>query len=604
MNRMKRILVFVFIAYAGMGYAGDELTPTLREHVYILASDSLEGRGPGTKGIELAADYIADAFEGIGLKPGGDDEGYFQQLEITIGVDAGPENSMVLNETAIEFNKDFVPLGFSENGEARGQLAFAGYGIKADEYKYNDFKGRDLEGKVALVLMHEPGEEDSTSVFDGVNVTPYSDMRGKAINAKANGAVAAIFVSGPVHHPQDEPLPDISGNSGYQSVGIPVIQMSRSALEDLLGAGVLMKLQQSVESKSHGGELIDVDPVQVAIRVDLITRKGKLRNVIGWIPGTADSLKDKPLIIGAHYDHLGYGGPNSRAPGVHEIHNGADDNASGVAALIETGRSLMTGETLKRPVILIAFTGEEIGLIGSTYYANHTDYDISAAVAMLNLDSVGRMTNNKLIVFGGGTAREWNRAINGLNFGHRFDLTLQMDGYGPSDQAAFYARGVPVLHFFTGANIDYHKPGDDADKLNYDDLARVTNFVTDLAEYLGNRSGALTPATTSDAVSMSGTPAKRPAAGHGGTRPWFGSVPDFTYQQGDGLRLNGVSPGSPCEKAGLTAGDIVIQMDDIEIKSIYELNQVLKSRKAGDTVKVTYLRDGAENTVDVVLMTR
>jgi hypothetical protein len=604
MNRMKKILTFVFIAYAGMGYAGNELTPTLKEHVYFLASDSLEGRGPGTRGIELAAEYIADAFEDAGLKPGGDDDGYFQQLEITIGVKAGDGNSVTLDEKPVKFKKDFVPLGFSENGSVRGRLAFAGYGIKAEEYKYDDFKDRDLEGKVALILIHEPGEKDSTSVFDGVDVTPYSDMRGKAIRAKTNGAIAAIFISGPVHHPQDEPLPEISGNSGYQNVGIPVIRMRRHVLDDLLGDGVLLKMQRALESKTHDAELVEIEPVQVDIQVDLSIRKGILRNVIGWIPGSVDSLRDKPLIIGAHYDHLGYGGPNSRAPGVHEIHNGADDNASGVAALIETGRLLKTREMMKRPVILIAFSGEEIGLIGSTFYANHTDYDISEAVAMLNLDTVGRMTNNKLIVFGGGTAKEWNRAVNGLNYGHRFDLTLQMDGYGPSDQAAFYARGLPVLHLFTGANIDYHKPGDDADKLNYDDLARVTKFVTDLAEYLGNRESALTLATPSDATAMSGAPANRPAGGHGGTRPWFGSVPDFTYQEGDGLRLNGVSPGSPCEKSGLAAGDIVIRMDDIEIKSIYELNQVLKSRKAGDTVKVKYIRDGEENTVDVVLMKR
>ncbi len=596
---MKRKMIAFFLCLCSAGFFFSQPTGSaensLNAHVSYLASDALEGRGPHTRGLDAAADYIAAQMKVCKLLPAGDGESYFQNIDVILGVRAGKGNRLKINDQGADRGKDFIPLGFSGTGGIRGELAFAGYGIIAPEYQYDDFVDIDIAGRIALILTNEPGESDTASAFDGIHPTRHSELRGKVMNAKAKGAVGVIFVNGPKYHPQDKALHDLKVVIGYQDIGIPVIQITQAALRKLLGSDRLTEWQEAIEQEAKPMSHLLPD-VRVELRVDLIMNKGVLRNVVGMLSGIADSLKEAPLILGAHYDHLGYGGPNSRAPGVNAIHNGADDNASGVSAMLDIACRLAQREKkLGRPLIFIAFTGEEIGMIGSTHYTNHPTFPVANSIAMLNLDTVGRMVNNQLIVFGVGTAVEWERIINGVNHQYQFQLTLQKDGYGPSDQAAFYARGIPVLHFFTGANLDYHKPSDDSELINYTDLERIAAFTSDVIEYLGNRLQPLTLQMTAQ---------EKTRSGQGEDRPWLGTVPDFTYQGGDGLRLTGVSPGSPCEKAGLQPGDIITKIDDVEIKSIYEVNHVLKNRKIGDEVKLSYVRDGLTYQVNVVLARR
>ncbi len=567
-------------------------------HLTYLASDKLEGRGPTTAGIDSAANYIAAHFQKYGLKPGGNEDTYFQKMNVKIGVDAGENNRLKLNGKSYQFNLHYSAAGFSDNGTVSGPVVFAGYGIIAPEINYDDFGNTDFAGKIALIFTGVPGDSNSTNVSNAPDKSIHGDLIRKTIHAKTRKAVGVIFVNSDFRNEPNEILPSLRDGYGYHNAGIPVIHITNEALKDAIGKDKYQMLTKNIESnKTNNDESITAEMI-----VDLKAQEVELENVIAILPGSNDSLSNAPLIIGAHYDHLGYGGPSSKAPGVHEIHNGADDNASGVAALLELSARFAKSEPQpERPIVFIAFTGEEIGLIGSTYYNRHPVYPLDNVIAMLNLDTVGRMKDNKLIIFGSGTATQWEHILNGYNHKHQLELILQPDGNSPSDHAAFYTQGIPVLHFFSGANEDYHKPGDDVDKINFEGLTKITNYVFDIGQYLAKRTDAL---SFESSVS---TKKQHPGAirkGKKGNRPWLGTVPDFTYQGNDGLKLSGVSAGSPCEKAGLKAGDLITQIDDVEIRSIYELNHVLQSHEPGNKITVKYLRNGENNTVNILLVER
>lgn len=573
-------------------------TTEYKQHLFYLASDKLEGRAPGTEGIDLAADYIAKQFKTMKLKPGGDDNSYFQKMTIKLGAKLVGRNALAINDDDFVVEQDFIPLGFSDNGEVSGQLICAGFAIISTEHRFDDFKNIDCSNKIALVFTGEPGENDSTSRFDGIAPTIHSDLRRKVINAKLNGANAVIFINGLKYYPDDLSLPTLRQDVGYHNVGIPVIQIRQETLLKFISKDELLELQENVEKNIKPRKKI-FDKMNITLSVNLQSREETLKNVIGVLPGTDTTFNEQPLIIGAHYDHLGYGGPASNSPGIHEIHNGADDNASGVAALIGIAQKMSAADSaFKRPVVYIAFTGEEIGMIGSTFYSNHPNSPINQTVAMLNLDAVGRMVDQKLIVFGTGTAREWERILAGYNHKYRFAITMKKEGNSPSDHAIFFTKGIPVLHFFTGANSDYHKPTDDAEKINFTDLSKLSDYACDIAMYLANREKPLT------FLKGEKRPPMASRSGHGGKRPWFGSVPDFSYQGDDGLKLSGVSAGGPCEQAGLTAGDLIIQIGDVKIKSIYELTHILQNHKSGDTLDVKYIRNGEQRQTKVTLSER
>lgn len=325
---------------------------------------------------------------------------------------------------------------------------------------------------------------------------------------------------------------------------------------------------------------------------------GSGRNLAAVLPGTDPRLRDEYVVIGAHYDHLGMGGTGSLAPGVEAVHNGADDNASGVAALLEAARALAAGTSPARSVLFVAFTGEEMGLLGSNQFVGSGVVPADRMKAMLNMDMVGRLGDDPLIVYGVDTAEEWRPLVESA--ARRYDVTVAArgEGYGPSDHTSFYTRDIPVLHFFTNVHGDYHQPGDDWEKIDTDGVQRVAGMVTDIARDLAARPANLTL--------VRGAGAPQPAAGEGQTRgygAWLGTVPDFTPVE-RGVLLSGVSPGSPAEAAGILAGDVIVGLGDHDVADLQGMTDALRAHKPGDVVRVRYLRDGAERTAEVTLGSR
>ena len=336
--------------------------------------------------------------------------------------------------------------------------------------------------------------------------------------------------------------------------------------------------------------------VPLASAVNPHAPSGVGRNVVALLEGSDSELRAEAIVVGAHYDHLGWGGVGSLAPDERAVHNGADDNASGVAALLEVARSLASGPRPARSIVFIAFTGEESGLLGSAHHVGNPAVPIARTRAMLNMDMVGRLGDRPLIVNGRGTAQEWPRLIAEAARAESIAVVTGEDGYGPSDQTSFYARDVPVLHFFTNTHSDYHRPTDDWQSVDAAGLVRVASVVARLAR------AAADQRTTLTLVRGAG---RAPSAqgGGGGYGAYLGSIPDFSPVE-HGVRITGVRAGSPGEKAGMMAGDTIIRFDETDIPDIYALTAALRSRKAGDAVVVTVLRDGRELPLQVVLGSR
>lgn len=323
------------------------------------------------------------------------------------------------------------------------------------------------------------------------------------------------------------------------------------------------------------------------------------RNVVAIIPGSSPTLRGELVVIGAHYDHLGMGGFGALDPdSTGRVHNGADDNASGTAALLEIARLLEARHTAPaRTIVLVAFSGEELGTLGSSFFVQHAvPQPIDSLYAMLNLDMVGRLRSARLLALGSATAREFPALLDSLNTPPRFDLRASGDGWGPSDHAVFFATHHPVLHFFTDLHEDYHRSTDDWQKLNYGGIAQISRFVADLGWTLANRPG---PLTFVDA------PRPQATTGGSGYGAYLGTIPDMTGGGvSDGVRINGVRAGSPAEQAGLKAGDVIMAIGSKRVTNLYDMTDALRSHQAGDTVVIVSKRDGVERRATAVLGTR
>lgn len=566
-----------------------------RETVVRLADVRWEGRGVGTAGIDSAADFIADEMKRLLLQPGGDDGTYFQDMEVTTGVQVGDPCAVEVKGKRFALGESVQPIGFSTNGTLEAPVVFAGYGITAPGFDYNDYTGLDVHDKIVLVLSNEPGEMDSTGRFDGNVNTPHAELRTKAINAREHGALGILVVDGPRYH-QGEPLRP-PGSEGYMSGGLLAARVSQQVADALFnGSGItLAKAQEAIDShtKPHSMAL----PAPARLSITLKRTRAHTRNVVGMITGQDTT---RTLVVGAHYDHLGYGGESSLAPNQHVPHPGADDNASGVAALLGVA-SIEGVEALShRPIhtlVFCAFTGEEMGLVGSSHFTDQPTRPLESIEAMLNMDMVGRMRNNKLMVMGVGTAAEFPDLVQRVNVGRHvrpFDLRTSSDGYGPSDHSSFYKKKIPVLMLFTGAHDDYHKPTDTADKIDYLDLDRVAYYADAIVESLDVRPRPTYLVARADSGSVGRI------AGGGGYGAYLGTIPDYMQTQG-GVLLSGVRSGGPAEKAGLQGGDVIVKFDGIQIDNIYDYTFALRSRKPGQDVRITVKRGGAEKDLVATL---
>ncbi len=564
----------------------DLLDDKLRQHENYLAADAREGRGIGTKGLNDAADYVAAQLREIGLVPAFESS-YFQPFEMGWGVTLGPGNRLSLRELALDTSMGIMPIGFSSAGAVTGPVIFVGYGITAPEYNYDDFAGMDVAGKIALCLTGEPGEFDTASVFEGVNYTTHSALRAKAANAKLKGAAAVLLVEGPIYAGKEaESLRVPRSDEPYMDCGIPALRVTRAALATLYPKFDLDALQKLIDGKSQPRS-IEVDTARMTVSTDLTRRTVLVKNVGGMIPGDSSVL-----VVGAHYDHLGYGqsGSLETKPGL--IHNGADDNASGVSSILEIAR-LLKQNPLRETVLIVAFTAEEVGLGGSNYLVKNFPGGFERVRAMINLDMVGRVRDNKITLVGCKTAQQFDTLVPPANASVGLDVNCKGDGYGPSDNLTFYTAGKPVLYLFSGAHEDYHRASDDVDKLNFDGMSKCARLAANLTRAIDGYTQPLVYVKTSDAPKSGGS---------GRLRSSLGTVPDFSQPDSvKGYLVGDTRPNSAAANAGLLRGDLVVRVGKVPISNIYDLMSALRIYAPGDTVAVTYRREQMEKTVEAVM---
>ncbi len=680
MKNMRRYFIplFLILAIAFSAFAqqrrANEAEPRLerlRAHVSYLASDKLEGRRTGSAGANAAAEYIAGEFARYGLRRsiGRDLPGmsileadsprrYMQEFPFVAGVELGRDNSMLFTLRAqaataqgetpstpsgtraasldLRAGEDWMPLGFSSNAKLTAKPAiFISYGIKADELSYNDYGNAQVKDHVVIALDGTPDGDNPHGKF-----ARYAGVRWKAIAAREQGAAGLVVITREENF-KDDRLSRLSYDNSAGEAGLPVVVISRQVAArflDLSGVAQLGELEKKLQASLNPQPAAVTDQYDVKVKftpellkfslslsTDIVRRNAPAYNVVGILDGSDPVLKNEVIVIGAHYDHLGRGGSGSGSLATREgdIHHGADDNASGVAGVLELAR-IFSAERgrMKRTLVFIAFSGEEEGLLGSNFYVNQPIMPLGQTVAMINMDMIGRMKERKLMIGGVGTSQQWRDMIAAANLAgsmnvtasasgagtqsggvniqtksvpvvvaangqaivnfdptKQFDLTLNEDGYGPSDHSSFYAKQVPVLFFFTGTHDDYHKPSDTAEKINYEDEARILSFVGSLVRSLD--AGATRPTYTT---------AKSESQGRSmGFRVYLGTIPNYS-ESNDGLKLDGVREDSPASKAGLKANDRITKLAGREVRNVYDYTYALGEMKAGQEYEVEVVR--------------
>ena len=562
----------------------------LLKTIQDLAAPQMEGRAAGSAGEAKARQYIAREFRRIGLQPSKALGSYFQRFEIATGLRLGRDNRLVLEIGGEKRNyrpkTSFNPFGFSDEGEISGGVVFAGYGISAPELRYDDYAGLDVKDKIVLVMTHEPQETNPRSPFRSPEAFRYTEIRYKVWNAREHGAKGIIIFTDPNNHRnQKEQLFALRGG-GSASAGIIAVNVLREVAETLLRRAEkrLSDLQRHID-ETLSPSSVQVADTRVHLKVDLIRKQGHAENVIGVLPGGDPNLRDEAIVLGAHYDGLGRGGEGSLAPDLHgKIHPGADDNASGVAGIISLAEAFARGGA-KRTLIFVAFSAEELGVLGSAAYVKHPPWPLEKTYAMINLDMIGRPKSGRLYVLGVDSAKEFRPLLNELAAASGLKLALSGDAFGPSDHTSFYARGKLVLMFHTGPHSDYHRPSDTAQKIDAEGLEKVVRFTFKLAAELAQRGRGLTFGKTGGEP----PPSREEKGGYGA---YFGSIPDFSESDVPGVRLSGVRPGSPAEKAGLRTGDTIVKLGGTNIRNLHDLLFALRSKRAGEEVEVEYLREG------------
>jgi hypothetical protein len=584
----------------------------LRADVAFLADDAREGRAPGTRGIEAAADYIADQFKKAGLEPAPGADGYFQPFTVQGGMRltdaaelalAGPGDKRLKAKP----EQTFISLSNRGGTVKDAPVVFAGYGITADDeerkLKYDDYDGIDAKGKAVLILRGEPQEDDPDSPFDGKRKTEYAQFLAKVRNASKHGAAAVLLVNNAAGLVGGKDLLLDDGDAGR--LPLPTVMLTRDFADDLLSAAGqpgLKELEEGIDAKlaprSHALEGWTLD-AEIALGRPRIPTK----NVVGVLEG-AGPLADETIVVGAHYDHVGRGGllSGSLAPGSRDIHNGADDNASGTAMVIEMARRLAARpDPLPRRIVFIAFSGEEKGLLGSAHYVGHPLFPLKETVAMINFDMVGRLNDKReVIVYGTGTSPGLSPLVEALGQSQGLDVKRTAgprDFFGASDHYSFYRKDIPVLFFFTGNHPDYHRPSDDTERINFAGMARLADVGELILLDLARRPSR--PAFTR--INTQQQP--RGASRGGGSGAYLGTIPSYA-DSGDGVKLDGVNEGSPAEKGGLRAGDVIVRFGDTKVEDINDFMDGLTKHKPGDEVEVVVRRDGKETPLKVKLGTR
>jgi hypothetical protein len=577
----------------------------LKADVQFLASDDLEGRMTGSVGIRKAADHIVNRLKEAGIDP--PQGGYLQTFPFTSGVEINPgENILVLRDKAgreksLALDKDFRPLGFTAGEEVEGPVVFAGYGLTAPgdiKRPYDSYAGLDVKGKIVVALRYVPEGVDSERRAE---LNLYAGVRYKALLAREAGAKALLVVSGP-NSPNAGELMPLKADEGMASSGVVVASIT-AAVADMILASADKKLadvQTGLDDENpHFEGTFDVPGVTVRIQTGVSRTKKDGDNIIGVIPPGKPGTRDEYVLIGAHYDHIGYGeiGSLARKGEEGQIHNGADDNASGTAVVLEMATALAhlrktEPAAFERGIIVALWSGEELGLIGSSYFAGHPSLLLESIVGYMNFDMVGRMRENRLVLQGIGSSPRWAGIIEKLNVAGAFDLVLQEDPYLPTDASAFYPQGIPVVSFFTGSHEDYNRPTDDWQTLGYDDMERIGTFGVAMAQDLAGSSDSLAYAKVERR--------KEKSPDRGALRAYLGTIPDYATEGIEGVKLSGVRSGGPADKAGVLGGDIIVELGGRKILDIYDYTYALDAMKIGTAVQIVVLRSKQLVTLTVV----
>ena len=553
---------------SGSGKRTDIAATSFIQDVQWLASDKRKGRGLGSPELAESARWLANRMKEAGLTPGAGD-GFLQSFEVIDSV-FDPASTVSIGETPIAV-KDYVVPSFSAAGSVKGKTISIGYGLFSKEKRLDDFRGKKLKGRIVVIKRFLP---KSLRVKNEEERRRLTDLHHKAYLARERGAAAVVFVDERISGDAELPKADSARN---KKLGIPVLVARGSVARKLLSP-------KGGKSKT------------VSLDIRLKETKTKTKNVVGVVRAQSSQRNKGAIIVGAHYDHLGMGGRSSLENGDSAVHNGADDNASGVAGLLAAARAVAKEQgSLTRDVFFIGFTGEESGLLGSSHIAENLGtigLEKNEVAAMLNLDMIGRMRANTVAVIGSDTAREWENIVTTACGKAKITCKLRNGGYGPSDHTPFYANGAPVLHFFTGSHGDYHKSTDDSEKVNAAGGAQIALAVAGIAEALA-----------SDAPKLSyqrlAAPAPKGDTRSGGGAS-MGTIPDYTDDTGNGVLLGGVRPGSPAEKAGLKKGDTLLRIGSKEVRSVQDFVYVLRSARPGQKVKVVFKRGGKNVTTNLV----
>ncbi len=578
----------------------------MKQDVSYLAADAREGRGPGTSGIDDAADYVAAEFRNIGLKPAPNAHGYFQKFTISNEpqLEPGAKLAASTDSSQISFalDTDFSPLSLGDGGKLAGkEIVFAGYGITAKDESlkldYDDYAGLDVKGKVVLILRREPQLDDEKSAFAGKRNTAFAEFRHKATNAFQQGAAAVLMVNNIAGSEGKDPILPFRAAGMSRNSTIPFVQITRAKADELLktaGAPTLEALEKEIDAdgKPHSREL---KGVRIAMDISIVRKPVNVKNIVGVLEGSGP-LADETIVIGGHYDHLGFGGEGSLAFNSRDIHNGADDNASGTSMVMEIARRLASRpDPLPRRVVFMLFSAEERGLLGSQHYVDNPLFPLDKTVAMINFDMVGRLNDNQdLTVYGTGTSPSFESIVDGLGKAAGFNIKKIADGSGPSDHQSFYLKNIPVLFFFTGTHKDYHRPSDDAELIDVQGMARIADMTELVILELLRRP------KRPEFVKVAG---RAPGPGRVAMRAYLGSIPDYD-DAGKGVKLSGVQTGSPAEKGGLKGGDVVVRMAGKPIGTIQDYMESLSTKKPGDEIEVIVKRADKDVTLKVTLGNR
>jgi aminopeptidase YwaD len=568
------------------------------DHVKALASPEMKGRATGSPELEKAARYLADQYRALGLEPAFG-KSYLQPFPVTTNAKLGAKNRLsdTLSRAKLRAGEDFQPLNFSSSGKYAGEVVFAGYGITAKEYNYDDYEGLDVNGKIVLVLRYEPQEFDEKSVFAGKTFTRHAQFDSKAVNAKRHGARGVILINNPVTHPGDAgKLEPFGRTAGPSEAGIAFLQLKPEHVEKWFAAAGqnLKAIVEGIDRDLKPRSFAFPDSLRVEMEVDLVRETKTVHNVAAMIRGATDEY----VVIGAHYDHIGLGEQFSMAPSqAGEVHPGADDNASGVAGTLELAAYFSGAAKPRRGLIFANFAGEELGLLGSAHFVENPPVAMDKVAAMINMDMIGRLREGSVIVGGVATGSTFRALVDGAAPRHP-SLKLESSeqgGVGASDHTSFTAKRVPVLFFFTGLHGDYHRPSDTWDKINPQGAAEVLNLIADIA-------AGIAGAPERAEFRKVEEPA-RPGGGGGGYGPSFGSVPDMAFS-GKGVKFQDLREGSPAQKAGLRPGDVMIEFDGKPVDNLYDFTYALREKKPGDRVLVKVRRGGETVAVEVLLEAR